>query len=360
MTPNLSIPNTDAVSVMQFGAKGDGSANDTQAFLEADGYQASKGGGRVYVPCLPFLIDPYVQGAGVELCGTISGPFDPYRPPLSPSTTSAPTLLVNSHGSPFLTQGIDGKFRDLQVYDPNQNGPTASAPIVAPAMLKTTSTGNISGLTLINPFKGIDIGCGRISIDNCKISAFSADIVIEDVSDVVLLSRIQCGVGFLTVNGGMGPSENNLAMWSLMNGVAYDVGRADGLLVSDLTCFWRQIGLRCRDTTNPPLPGDAGLGNPTSGYIKGSRLDFDTVQYAGVFSSTNNLGGGVKIDVWDMGSCNTIGKAIGQTAIYLESGGNSAPEVIISVGSQRGSWAYGPTVVRAGNLITRDVRGIDC
>lgn len=359
-SPNPAVPTLDSVNIMQFDGIGDGRSDDTAALLGAATYlKAQNGAGTIMIPPRPFVIQPgTLLPDNIHLAGTMAGPFDTEQPPLTPATTKAPTLLCLDPSAPFLTTGEDGRIENLQIYHPNQAGPTASAPIAYPPTITLGSTGGVRGLTLVNSYFGINVGIGRTLIHDCKIGSFAVAIRCEEVSDVVNIRNVMDGVFYTTIEGGAGPTLNGLAGWALQYGIAFDIGRADGLFMSDITTFWKQAGIRFRDTTMPALPGDAGMGSPTSGYAKIVNADFDTVQYGGIFQSTNNIGGGVKIANWDIGSCNGMGKAVGQTAIYLQTGGNSAPELIVTSGSVRGTWAYGPKVVQAGNART-SMRGID-
>lgn len=61
--------NPSSASVMEFGAKGDGSTDDTIAFQEAIDTVAASGGGDVYVPAGTYRLQPIYLKSKVNLIG---------------------------------------------------------------------------------------------------------------------------------------------------------------------------------------------------------------------------------------------------------------------------------------------------
>jgi hypothetical protein len=350
---------TDRVSVLQFGAKGTGLsadlANDNAAFANAIAAMSALGGGTVTVPRRAFLIDPFYIPSHVTVEGETEGPFDGGANPAT--TVGAPTLLVNSTATPFITlNGWASSITDVLIYYPGQVAPTAAAPNVYPPTISALGGGSaVRRCTIVNSYIGIFVSVGRVYVDNNRIGSYKTAIQIDHAEDYVMVRGNQIEPFyniFLALS-----TPQTIDAWVLNNGVGIEVSRADGIALSDNGVFAKYIGVLLNDTPT------AGV-SPTNGYGKFSNTDIDSCVYGVLATSSNNSGGGYQFaDLNVGGNPYGIGTA-SQAAMALNSGGNSPPRVTWSGGAQRystGGWAAGQTGValNAGFCNITNVSGVN-
>jgi hypothetical protein len=350
---------TDRVSVLQFGAKGTGLsadlANDNAAFANAIAAMSALGGGTVTVPRRAFLIDPFYIPSHVTVEGETEGPFDGGANPAT--TVGAPTLLVNSTATPFITlNGWASSITDVLIYYPGQVAPTAAAPNVYPPTISALGGGSaVRRCTIVNSYIGIFVATGRVYVDNNRIGSYKTAIQIDHAEDYVMVRGNQIEPFyniFLALS-----TPQTIDAWVLSNGVGIEVSRADGFAASDNGIFVKYAGIILNDTPT------AGV-SPTNGYGKFSNTDIDSCVYGVLANSSNNSGGGYQFTNLNVGgNPYGIGTA-SQAAMALNPGGNSPPMVTWSGGAQRhstGGWAAGQTGValNAGFCNITNVGGVN-
>jgi len=344
----------DSVSVMQFGAKGNGVTNDTASFTAALDWMGSIGAGTVYLPVKAFLIDPITIPRGVTLRGSVTGPFEGNSSPAT--SVIAPTLLVNSTATAFITMGdANGLYTalsDLLIFYPQQVSPTASTPNIYPSTITSNSSVIIQRITLVNSYEGINISAGRSIVEDCKIGSYRIGINIDGAEDWVFIHNIMLQV-FYDLYAGLSPPQN-IDNWILANAIGINLGRCDALAVSNVGMFYKYIGVAMSDTSIPLL-------TPTNSYGKWVNIDIDTCAYGIIAFSTNNVGGGHKFSNMDIGANGTGFGTTGQASLFLATGGISAPTITWDSGSVRGSWAIGSTTidVQTGQAIVSNIRNLN-
>jgi hypothetical protein len=344
----------DSVSVMQFGAVGNGTTNDTFAFNSAMTWMNGKGGGTVTFPVKAFLIDPITIPAAVTLQGSLQGPFDAG---VNPATrVTAPTLLVNSTAGSFVTlAGYAASVTDCLIFYPSQVAPTAITPTAYPPTILATGAGNaIARVTLVNSYIGIFLAVGRVSIFDCKIGSYLMAIHVDNAEDYVFIDRIEIEPLYNIYLGLATPQT--IDTWVLNHSQGIVVSRADAISVSNVGIFVKYAAIVLNDTAT------AGV-SPKNGYGKFVNIDCDTVAYGVDASSSNNVGGGYQFTNLGVGGNPTGVGTAAQAAIVMTSGGSSPPTVLWNGGAQRsnGGWAAGQTCVvfSTGNCKVTGVYGIN-
>ena len=329
-----------------FGAKGDGSSDDTAAIQSAINAAASGGGGAVvFNVARYFTSGTFVVPTGVVLCGAIEGPFD-IEPGTNPAiTVVAPTLLVTNANTPFITlNGMGAGVTDLLFYYPNQAASTAPAPNVYPYTIVANAPGTKVVRSLaINAYNFLDIESGRVIAQDLFIGAFNIGINVDHAHDHVTLRNLLHQVFWDIVTGPVYPQT--IDTWVLSHGIALVVNRVDSLEVHNFTLFSRFAGMQLTDSPDTTQ-------NPRCGYGAVSDMNLDHVQY-GIIASATNSPGFQFSNAW-------IGSFIsaGQAAVQLNAGGSLPPDVLINGGFESGPWALGafPTPA-AGHLTIVDVVG---
>ena len=165
-------------TVAEFGAKGDGSTDDTAAFQAAMRTMAEAGGGTVFIPDGRYAIRGNLAvPSGVTLRGDHQQPTE--------KTAPGGTLLLayagrgKSAGPPFITLATNAGIKDLGIWYPEQD-PAQIAPY--PVCVQFSETTTVENVTLVNPYQGminraghtfvIRSVCGTplltgIQVDNC-------------------------------------------------------------------------------------------------------------------------------------------------------------------------------------------------
>jgi hypothetical protein len=325
---------TNAVSVLQFGAKGDGVTLDTAAFNAATAWMHSLGGGTVLVPVKAFLIDPIVMPANVTLQGTEQGPFEGIANPAT--TVIAPTLIPNSTGSAFVSlTGFGSSISDILIYYPQQVAPTAATPNAYPATISVPSgvgaANNIRRLTLVNSYIGINISNGRVIVEDCKIGAYLQAIIIDPAEDWVILSNIMIQVFYNTFLGLSYPQA--IDTWVMNHGIGVQIGRADSVNGSSINMFGKFTGFELTDGTHGGI-------SPQYGWGRFVNTDFDTVSFGISCKSSNAFAQGYQFVNPHFTANSGVGTT-GQQWLVLTTGGSGTPVVGITGGGIDGTWVGG-------------------
>lgn len=130
---------------------------------------------------------------------------------------------------------------------PGQAPISASTPVEFGWAIATdiawSSAGNVDdvwleNLFLANPYKGINLDkAGRNTLKHIYGQPISTGILIDKVYDIPRWDHVH----FWTFYA---PPGNPLYNWIYNNGVAFDIRRADGLVINDIFCYGYQYGMK--------------------------------------------------------------------------------------------------------------------
>jgi len=226
-------------NVRDFGAVGDGDADDTPAFARALAAAEAAGGGIVFAPrgnyyiAGPLRIGPYVTLRGIQTV------------PYAWSENKGTTLLtdwgegeeeadafITMHGSCMCLQGVT-------IYYPKQD-PEAEEPTPYPWTVDLAHGDNASivDCLFVNPYKAVDFTwAGRHYIRGLYGRPIKIGILVDNCLDV---GRIE-NVHFWPFWAGWG-RDKPISKWIFDNGVAFQFARTDWEYVADTFCFGYKIG----------------------------------------------------------------------------------------------------------------------
>jgi hypothetical protein len=232
-SPALASP--VGFSVIDYGAKADGSTDVTEAFQRALD-AAGKAGAPVFVPAGRYFFAGHLRvPEGVTLTGTWQGP---------PARETGTVLLATEgagqeDGPPFLTLAGAAGVKGLVITYPNQkNDPP---PIAYPWTIRGLAQDcQVQDVLLVRPYQAIDFGtfpCSRHFIRNVYGSPLRRGIYVDGSVDVGRISNVHFSTFFF-------PYQGPLDRWKLAHAEAFIVGKADWEWFSDCFALGYAVGFR--------------------------------------------------------------------------------------------------------------------
>ena len=246
-------------TVYDFGAVGDGSADDTKAFQSALDDAEAKGGGTVYAPAGQYLIKGSLKiGTSVYLAGAWSDPD------IDPEGMHKGTVLlaVGNQGKEdnekaLITIGASAGVLGITVYYPNQSeeNPVAYPPAIR---IRDSIAGNgsqhassIQNLTVVNGWKAVEAteGLQLPTIKDVRVSALSSGFAINGCYDCARIISFRVSPSYWAAYEGKNISEIADAMKK--STTAFTIMRTDAQMMYDLTAESCKTGISLlRDPTN--------------------------------------------------------------------------------------------------------------
>lgn len=178
--------------VTNYGAKGDGRADDTTAIQQAIDKAAENGGGTVYIPKGRYKITRQIT---IWDNVTLLGFFTP--PTMKGSAAEEGTILVceensNTLANPMMVLRDNAAISDLTIwYEGQQYNDIKEYPYTI--QQTAGETASVTNVALLNSWNGImfDSNNGkRLTVENVYITAFGTGFNIRQSSDRVILRNI--------------------------------------------------------------------------------------------------------------------------------------------------------------------------
>lgn len=256
-------------NVLDYGAVGDGSTNDRQAFQDALDAAGAAKGGIVYVPTGKYKIDntgtssPYnhlIIPESVVLEGVWQAPQQqpntnpsqqPPRPFVIAGMEGSVLLVYYTQGTePFITlNGHNAGVKGLTIYYPNQAvADTISNPSVTvyPYCIRNNTDHNWNNLSIINvlllnPYDGIEFdGASRHFISGVHGQPLHTGIHIDNCVDVGRIKNVHFSYSFWSLSVYGDPFAQNasddvkkLRVYQLRNAQALIIDKSDWEVVED-------------------------------------------------------------------------------------------------------------------------------
>jgi len=235
----------DVLNVRDFGAKGDGAADDTAAFQQALDAAAKGGGGTVHAPRGNYLfaghlnVPPAVTLKGIwESVPSHNGLRDRGLPK---PTDDGTTFLVTENagkeeGPPFITLNHNSTLKGVVLYYPHQKADDIPSPYPWAIALRGKNPA-VLAVELLNPYNGIDATQNeRHLIRDIQGQPLRRGILVDRIYDIGRIENVHFNPWW-----SMRPK---LFQWQMENGEAFLFGRSDWQYVFNTFCFGYNVGYR--------------------------------------------------------------------------------------------------------------------
>jgi len=240
-TNQVQNPGLRTVNVRDFGAKGDGTADDTAAFQKALNVQGKdRQGGTVFVPRGNYVIRGHLE---IPQNVTLEGIWNN---PTAWSQYKGTTLLAYEgagkiDGTPFISLGDNSTVKGITIFYPEQVGD--KTPIPYPWTIASSGGDNqtILDVLIVNPYQAVDFGskkCGRHLIRNLYGQPLYKGVYVDWCLDVGRIENVHfwpfwtCGRKDLKAANDF---MNN-------NATAFIFARTDWEFVLNTFCFGYKVG----------------------------------------------------------------------------------------------------------------------
>lgn len=241
--PGLPVEN-----VRNYGAAGDGAADDTAAFQRALDAASKARGATVYAPSGRYLFRGTLTiPEGVTLRGSYNcvpshtGLRD-RRPPLQPKPGDDGTALLvtagkgEEDGKPFLTLNTNSTVAGLTVYYPEQV--TDAVPLAYPwTIVMRGKNPAVLDVELLNAYQGIDASRNeRHNIRNITGQPLRRGILVDAIYDIGRVENVHFNPWWT--------NRGKVYEWQTENGEAFIFGRADWEYVLNTFAFGYRVGYK--------------------------------------------------------------------------------------------------------------------
>jgi hypothetical protein len=235
----------DVLSVRDFGAKGDGSTDDTAAFQRALDAASTAGGAVVHAPRGNYFFTGHLNvGHGVTLEGiwqSVPAHTGLRNAGLRKPTDDGTTFLITENaghedGSPFITLNQNSTLKGVVLFYPDQD--RADAPRPYPwAIAMRGKNPAVLQVELLNPYNGIDASQNeRHLIRDVQGQPLRRGIYVDAIYDIGRIENVHFNPWW--------SMERKLFEWQQKNGEAFVFGRSDWQYVFNTFCFGYHVGYK--------------------------------------------------------------------------------------------------------------------
>ncbi|MEK5254670.1 glycosyl hydrolase family 28-related protein [Paenibacillus sp. FSL F4-0125] len=249
-------------NVKDFGAKGDGIKNDTQAFQDALNAAGNRGGGVVFAPEGHYRINGnLIVPTGVTLRGDWISPDDVNKE-VKGTILDAYGGKGDEEAPSFIQLSPSSGVTNLSVWYPEQS---AITPIVYPWTFEQLSgdSATIQNVTLVNAYKGIKIGpiWNELHfIKNVYGTVLNTGIFLDFTTDIGRIEHLRLAPDYWSGSGLAGaPQKNVLTEYLVTHAEGIVMGRSDWEYMSDVFLSGFKRGLRMTTRTGSLETANAQL-----------------------------------------------------------------------------------------------------
>jgi len=238
-----ATPDPEHFSVLDFGAKGDGTTDDTAAFQNALDAAKLAGGGVVYASRGNYLFAGHLDVPGAV---TLKGVWESVpshvglrNPGAAKPTDDGTTFLVtesagHEDGPAFITLHDNSTLKGVVLYYPQQD--PAEEPKPYPwAIAMRGKNPAVLAVELLNPFNGIDATHNeRHLIRDVHGQPLRRGIFVDDIYDIGRIENVHFNPWW--------SMKPRLFQWQQQHGEAFIFGRSDWQYVFNTFCFGYKVG----------------------------------------------------------------------------------------------------------------------
>ena len=320
----------DVVSVRDFGAKGDGETDDTEAFQKAlDSFGTQ--GGTVYAPRGVYL---FKGNLNVPNAVTLKGVFESvpshngirdHGLPM-PGDDGTTFLVTANHGTedapPFLTLNTNSTLKGVVMYWPLQN--PSETPVPSPWGIAVRGKNPaVLDVEMLNPYNAIDASQNeRALIRNISGQPLRRGIYVDDIYDIGRIENVHWNPWW--------SMKPEVLEWQKKYGEAFIFERTDWHYVHNTFCFGYGVGYKFGGSQNGVCNGNfLGIGadlcqtavlveqsSPVGLLItNGEFVSFEGEDPTMVIISESNKGNVRFVNCAFWGPCHQIAKIDGEGTI---------------------------------------------
>jgi hypothetical protein len=237
------------LDVRNFGARGDGRTDDTDAFQRTLDTAGDAGGGIVCASAASFLLKGSIHvPGGVSLQGSFgcvpSHPGIRYARQVKPGEDGTTLLAIggrgNEDGSPLISLSSNSSVRGLLIYYPEQR--TDSEPTPYPWTIRMGGVNcEVCDVELLNPYQGISaVGAPRHYIRNVTGQPLRRGIFVDAIYDIGRIENVHFNPWW--------SMNTPVYRWQFLRGEAFVFGHADWEFLFNTFAYGYSVGYRFIET----------------------------------------------------------------------------------------------------------------
>src|SRR5258707_2316004 len=251
-------------SVRDYGAKGDGTTDDTAAFQKALDAAGQAHGGTVMADRGNYFFSGHLN---VPDAGTLQGMWKSVPSHLgfrnqdrAKPTDEGTTFLITENegkenGEPFIRLNDNSTLSGVVLYYPLQK--KTNTPAAYPYAIATRGrTPAVLDVELLNPYNGIDTtGSERHLLRNISGQPLRRGVYVDNILDIGRIENVHFNPWW------SGAGNNAAYQWQIENGEAFIFGRSDWEYVLNTFCFGYKVGYKFIHTARGECNGNfLGIG----------------------------------------------------------------------------------------------------